>query len=153
MGIVMGLVAGLVEEIGWTGFALPRMQTQHGILGASIILGFVHALWHLAADYLGNSNAFGDHWLPYFAGFFIFVIALRVLIAWVYANTESLLLAQFMHASSTGFLAVLVPIGIGGLYWSNFYTAYAVVLWGAVVIVLARYGEGLVRGPERDAAR
>ena len=121
------------------------MRRTRGILGASIVLGFVHALWHLPADYLGNSNAFGAQWLPYFASFFVFVIALRILIAWVYTNTESVLLAQLMHASSSGFLAVLVPIGIGGLNWSTFYATYAVVLWGAVAIVLARYGDEWTR--------
>lgn len=151
-GIVMGLAAGLLEEIGWTGFALPRMRARHGILVASLVLGFVHALWHGVADFLGNSNEFGEHWLPYFAGFFLFVIGLRVLIGWVYANTESALLAQLMHASSTGFLGVLLPIGIGGSYWASFYTVYAVVIWGAVVLVVARYGEKLVR-PDADAAR
>lgn len=150
-GIVMGLVAGLLEEIGWTGFALPRMRARHGILGASLALGFVHALWHGVADFLGNSNDFGEHWLPYFAGFFLFVMALRVLMGWVYANTESALLGQLMHASSTGFLGVLVPIGIGGSYWASFYTVYAVVIWGAAVVVVARYGEKLVRSDAHAA--
>ena len=78
-------------------------------------------------------------------------MALRILMGWVYANTESVLLGQLMHASSTGFLGVLVPIGIGGSHWASFYTVYAVVIWGAVVVVVARYGEKLVR-PDAHAS-
>lgn len=148
-GIAMGLVAGLFEELGWTGFAFPRMQAKHGLLGAALVFGFVHGVWHVPPDFLGNSSAFGAHWLPYMAGFFLFVMALRVLIAWVWANTGSVWLAQLMHASSTGSLGILVPIGIGGLPWAIFYPLYAVVLWGAVAIVLVRYGEALVRPRER----
>ena len=151
-GIVMGLVAGLFEEVGWTGFALPRLRARHGILGASLTLGFVHALWHGPTDFLGNSIEFGEHWFAYFAGFFLFVMALRVVMGWVYANTESVLLGQLMHASSTGFLGVLVPIGIGGSFWAAFYTVYAVLLWGAAVFLVARYGEKLVR-PAGAAAK
>ena len=32
--------------------------------------------------------------------------AMRVLIAWIYTNTKSLLMAQLMHVSSTGSLVV-----------------------------------------------
>ncbi len=35
--------------------------------------------------------------------------AMRVLIAWTYSNTNSVLLAQLLHASSTGSLAVFSP--------------------------------------------
>jgi uncharacterized protein len=37
----------LGEEIGWRGFALPRMQPLHGPLVGSIILGLLWGLWHL----------------------------------------------------------------------------------------------------------
>ncbi len=142
-GIILGLLAGFIEEVGWMGFAFPIMVKKTGVLGASLILGFMHALWHLPADFLGNWREFGLPWLTYFAGFFIFVIALRVLIAWVYVHTRSLFLSQMMHASSSGFLSVLVPIGVGGLNWTFFYTIYAVVLWAAAVFLIAKFGENL----------
>jgi uncharacterized protein len=37
----------LFEEVGWRGFALPRMQPLHGPLVGSLILGLLWALWHL----------------------------------------------------------------------------------------------------------
>jgi membrane protease YdiL (CAAX protease family) len=145
LGTLMGLFAGLIEEIGWMGFAFLKMQLKRSILSTSIYLGFFHALWHIVADFLGNSATFGEHWLPYFAGFFLFVMALRVLIVWVYANTRSLLLAQLMHASSTGFLAIIVPMDMEPVYWSILYRVYAVVLCAVAAIVIARYGKQLVR--------
>jgi membrane protease YdiL (CAAX protease family) len=146
-GILMGLFAGLVEEVGWMGFAFPMMKSKRSILATGIYLGFLHALWHIVADFLGNYRAFGWYWLPCFAGFFVFVIALRVLIVWVYANTESLLLAQLMHASSSGFLSIFIPIGIAGVDWAVFYGVYAVVLSAVALIVVARYGHSLTRQP------
>jgi len=145
VGILMGLFAGLLEETGWMGFAFPKMIMKRSILSTSIYLGFLHGLWHLVADFLGNSAVFGEYWLPYFIAFVVFVMALRVLIVWVYANNKSLLLSQLMHASSTGFLAVIVPMGLAPAHWVVFYSVYAVALWAAATVVIVKYGKNLVK--------
>jgi membrane protease YdiL (CAAX protease family) len=151
-GIVMGLIAGSFEEVGWMGFAYPMMQSKRGILRTSIYLGFVHALWHILPSFLGSYPALDDQWLPYFIGSFVFIVALRVLIVWVYANTESLLLAQLMHASSTGFFAMLIPTDMAPANWVVFYWVYAVVLSAAAGVVVARYGRNLRRQPQMAKA-
>ena len=56
---------GLGEEIGWRGFALPRLQTLLGPLGASIALGCIWALWHLPLFFMEGSFQYGDSILVY----------------------------------------------------------------------------------------
>jgi hypothetical protein len=92
----------------------------------------------MVADFMGNYRTFGANWLPYFAGFFVFVVALRVIISWVYEHTESLLLSQLIHASSSGFLAVLVPMANSGKTWPLFYAFYAPALWLVAVCMIRR---------------
>ena len=63
--------------------------------------------------------------------------AYRLLMTWVYANTQSLLLAVLMHASDSGWLFVLYPaISLEqGLVWQ---TAFAFALWVVVAVAVAR---------------
>lgn len=46
-GIAAGMVAGLCEELGWTGFAYPQMQARFGWLPGALLLGVLWGLWHL----------------------------------------------------------------------------------------------------------
>ena len=47
------------EEIGWRGFALPRLLEKYSALSASLILGSVWAIWHLPLILVGDFTAYG----------------------------------------------------------------------------------------------
>src|SRR5579885_1276870 len=109
--ILYGIFPGVLEEIGWTGFAYPRMRLKQSALGAGVLLGVLWGLWHApVVDYLGGAAPHGAYWLPFFLSFIAIVTAMRVLIVWIYSNTNSLLLAQLTHISLTASLAVLGPV-------------------------------------------
>jgi membrane protease YdiL (CAAX protease family) len=110
IGLVIGLMAGGVEELGWTGFATPRLLSRWSPLRSGLALGLIWATWHALADFTGNSAAMGGHWLPYFLIYWIVTLtAYRVLMTFVYAHTRSLLVAMLMHASYTGWQFTLSP--------------------------------------------
>lgn len=47
--ILISLVSGpLNEEFGWRGYALDKLIVRLGFLKASLLLGFIWAIWHLA---------------------------------------------------------------------------------------------------------
>jgi membrane protease YdiL (CAAX protease family) len=55
MGILFGIPAGFLEEIGWMGYAFPKMRSETNGLAPSILLGLLWSLWHLPViNYLGN---------------------------------------------------------------------------------------------------
>lgn len=71
--------------------------------------------------------------------------AVRVLICWVYVNTHSVLLAQMLHASSTGVLAVFSPARVSAGEEVLWYGVYAVLLWISVGIIVVKWGAALVK--------
>lgn len=144
MGVLFGVPAGLLEEIGWTGYAFPKMRSQNNGLVPSIVLGLLWSLWHVPViDYLGTASPHGADWLPFFLAFTLAMTALRVLIAWIYTNTKSVLLAQLMHVSSTGSLVIFSPPRVTALQEVMWYALYGIALWAVVAIVVKTFGRGL----------
>jgi membrane protease YdiL (CAAX protease family) len=136
--IIMGISAGFIEETGWMGFAFPKMREKHGLIRASVYLGLIHGLWHFLVWFLMLSSDLGIYWYPYFIAFVVFLVALRVIMVWSYSHTNSLLLSQMIHASSTGFLAVLIPEYIEPVNWVIFYSVYAVFLWVVALVTIRK---------------
>ena len=147
IGISFGVIAGFFEEIGWMGFAFPSMCSGHrSELASAVLLGLLWGVWHLPViDFLGTATPHRTFLLPYFLAFIAAMTAMRVLIAWTYANTKSVLLAQLMHASSTGSLVVLSPALVTPAEEAMWYGVYASALWVAVAIVVVNYGVSLNR--------
>lgn len=98
------------EEIGWRGFALPRLADRLGLGGASIVLGAIWAAWHLPLFFMAGTGSECQS----FPIYLLQVAALSVAMTWLYWKTGgSLLLVMLMHASvnnTTG----LVPAAVSG---------------------------------------
>ncbi len=137
-GLSFGLLAGFFEEIGWTGFAYPKMRQTRSTLAAGVLLGVVWGIWHLPVlDLLGRATPHGAYFLPYFAAFTAAMTGLRVLMCWIYEHTTSVLLVQLLHASATGALVAFSPVRVSNLQETLWYMIYAAALWIVVAILFA----------------
>lgn len=135
-------VGGGNEELGWRGFALPRLQRQYSALVASLVIGVGWFAWHLPLFVVGGSSQAGVPVLYYGLA----VIALSVVFTWLYNETGgSVLLTMALHASvNTG--GILYLVGGGAALQTALPNAlYAVVFLVAALLVVAAYG------PERLA--
>jgi len=114
----------LGEELGWRGYALPRLLVGRTPLAASLILGVIWFIWHLPAFLIGGTPQTSLS-LP---AFFLSALALSILATWLYSNTQgSVLPSLLLHLTANFALnllgAPLVPFsGLLGL------TALVVVL-------------------------
>jgi uncharacterized protein len=84
------------EELGWRGYALPRLASRFGLAWASLGLGAIWASWHLPFFFIAGADQIGQSFPVYLLG----TTALSVAMAWLYWRTGgSLLLAMLMHAA------------------------------------------------------
>jgi uncharacterized protein len=101
----------LSEEIGWRGFALPRMQARFGSLKASLFLGLLWSLWHLPHFLTETQRGGPGTGLSIFyinlPIFIVSVIAMSIIMTWVFNHTGgSLFIAILLHTSINAFSTV-----------------------------------------------
>jgi membrane protease YdiL (CAAX protease family) len=100
------LVGGpLLEEIGWRGFALPRLEAKYGPLIGTLALGLLWAAWHypqyLMPEWAAQNGGFNVKAVLVFT---VAVVPIAIILTWVFNNTKgSLLLAILAHASINTF--------------------------------------------------
>jgi membrane protease YdiL (CAAX protease family) len=147
LGAAWGLVGGgFLEELGWTGFAVPELRRHHGPFATGIIAGLLWGAWHYLIAFWASGTPTGALSLAGFLPAMVFYVAslpaYRVLMVWLYDRTQSLLLAMLMHASFSASMLILQPPSStlrAGLTWN---VALAALLWG-VVGAVGLAGRGL----------
>jgi membrane protease YdiL (CAAX protease family) len=110
--LVLAVGGPLLEEPGWRGFALARLQAKWGPLVGTLILGFLWAAWHYP-QYLmpGWAAQNGGFNVRAVAVFTLSVMLLTIVMSWVFNNTRgSLLVAILLHASINTFSIYIGPM-------------------------------------------
>lgn len=143
--LVLVLTDGVGEELGWRGFALPRLLSGHGALAASLILGVLWALWHLPLVWTEGYPLYQQPvWL-----LFGDIVAESVIFTWVFLNTRgSVLLAVLLHASTNLFVVSPTVASAGGLALP---LLAAAAKWLLVFVLVLVAGPRLARGPRPEA--
>src|SRR5438045_7892958 len=84
------------EELGWRGFALPRLGARLGLARASLLLGLAWALWHLPLFFVRDADTFGQSFVVYA----VQVVAISVAMALLYVRTDGgLFLPMLFHSA------------------------------------------------------
>jgi membrane protease YdiL (CAAX protease family) len=125
------------EEVGWRGFALPRLLEGRSALAASLILGLLWTGWHLPAYVTGTIAVI---LVP-------FPLVSTFLFTWLYQHTKgSVLIAILFHSLINTVAAALLPLFSGPFLEQVLWLFVGVyVLAAAAVVVIA--GRNLRRQP------
>ena len=127
---------GFGEEIGWRGFALPRLQKRMSVSKATLILALVWILWHVPAFfYLDTIKNLGG--LIIIPGFLVGVLFGAVLLTWLYNGTGgSILMVAIWHAlfdlltASKAGQDIIPIVTTAGVIAMAFYVANVEKPWG-----------------------
>ena len=134
MWIMSGLMVGFFEELGWTGFATPRMRKRLGVFAAGLIIGLLWGAWHLLVNLESDTFAGGLPLALLVVRLFTWLPAYRILMVWVYQHTESQLVVTIMHISLVATTGILDPV-LGGQKLIIFLLAKAVIFWLFAAVV------------------
>jgi len=144
-GIVAGLAVGFFEELGWTGFAVPKLRLRYSILTTGLIVGVLWGAWHIMGQVVMASGTYsGELPLQVFliantVGLLIGQLpAFRILTVWVYDRTGSLLVAMLMHVTYTAATMSFEPLQISGVPLFIYGWVSAAVMWVIAIAVVRR---------------
>jgi uncharacterized protein len=119
----------LGEEIGWRGYALPRIQTGRSALAASFILGVLWALWHVPSFLMLDSLHQGQPFLPWMVWLFLMTIVLT----WLTNSTGGSVLIAWLYHAAMNYAGFLIPATMRGIVLASVFVLVAVVL----IVILA----------------
>jgi membrane protease YdiL (CAAX protease family) len=108
-GVTIAVVIGSLEEIGWTGFAVPRLRERRGALGSSLLVGLVWGTWHFPLFWEPDSFTGPLPLTVLLVRLYSWLPAFRLLMVWVHDRTGSLPLAMFMHACLVANQLIVLP--------------------------------------------
>jgi membrane protease YdiL (CAAX protease family) len=130
--IMFSSLIPLIEEMGWRGYVLDRLQERRSALASSLILGVVWALWHLPLFFVpGTYQAGLGVGTPAFWLFFIPIVPLTLIFSWIFNNTNRSTLAVILFHAMVNFTGELIAVTVRA-------DGFAMGLWfvAAVVITL-----------------
>jgi membrane protease YdiL (CAAX protease family) len=140
---------GPMEEFGWRGYVLDRLQDRWNALVSSLILGIVWSLWHLPLFYFKDTYQFNlevgsqAFWLFMFG-----IVPLTVVFSWIFNHTRRSTLGAMLFHFMVNFVGQLVALTPRAEF-------YSIVLWTiAAIMVTAIWGaRTLTRTGELSAHR
>jgi membrane protease YdiL (CAAX protease family) len=112
---------GFGEEVGWRGFALPRIQARRSALSSALLLGVAWAIWHLPlftfTDGLAHLGIGGT------VGWLMSILTGSVLMTW------------FFNSSRGSVLAVAVFHGVLDIFMTSPVVPNVASVMGAILTI------------------
>jgi membrane protease YdiL (CAAX protease family) len=156
MILMLTVFAGIGEEFGWRGFAMPRLQARYNALVSTIITGVLWGLWHIPLFLLEGTTQY--EWrmdaglIPAVLMYTVFTIAWSIQYTWVFNNTKgSVLLAAVLHGAGNAWMGSYIDVYRG--YFGGVVTFTVVSVVVSIIIVLVAGPANLSRRNERNVLK
>ena len=138
---VIFLLGPLGEELGWRGFALPRLQAGHSAFSATLILAVFYAGWHLPL-FVTDLGQYA--YVP-------LVMAASFVYTWIFNNTAgSVLLAMLLHTSQGAMADFIFPMFTGVDDVRQFWLLAGLYVVVAIVVIVWARPEHLSRSNRKQ---
>lgn len=163
MFVVFFFVAGVGQELGWTGFLIPRLQARYSALVSTLIRAVLIAVWHLPVFIYAWLRPTIITSLPYpgwiaqkgflvafLAASLLFIFPWSLFFTWIFNNTRgSLLLVAVLHASEMWVAFWMLSTGIDETTLDNYWGYGAIMVLAALIMIIATGPKNLSRSYPR----
>ena len=130
LSILFATLFPFIEELGWRGYVLDRLQEKYNALASSLILGIVWSLWHLPTFFIRDSYQAGlGIGTPAFWWFFAGIVPLTFVFTWIYNHTNRSTLAVIFFHAMVNFTGELFSL-------SGPADTYSILLWFVVALTI-----------------
>lgn len=149
--IILTVLAGMGEEFGWRGFAMPRLQARYNALVSSLIIGLLWGMWHIPLFLI--EGTIQSKWLAEagwiaILGYTVFCMSWSIQYTWVFNNTKgSVLLAALFHGSVNAWNGY---IDVYRGYFGSIFVYMALSVIVSLIIVLLAGPANLSRSKVRN---
>ena len=126
------LIINLGEEIGWRGYALPQLLRRFNSLVSSLIIGVCWAAFHWVALAQNPTHPWG-----YVAIGSVSLIAMSIVMTWVFNRTGSVVLMVLLHATYDVAALGVIPLAGTGLPLVALALTTAVISLAAALLIVA----------------
>jgi membrane protease YdiL (CAAX protease family) len=151
--IMLTIFAGIGEEFGWRGFALPRLQARYNALVSSLIIGLLWGIWHIPLFFIEGTAQ--SKWqlqaglITAIIMYMLFCMAWSIQYTWVFNNTKgSVLLAAIMHGAGNAWIGGYIDVYRG--HYGGILAFTGVSLITSIIIVLMAGPTNLSRRNKRN---
>ncbi len=98
------LIGAVGEEVGWSGYLTDPTVRRFGMPGGGVVVGVFWAAWHIPGWYVR-----AGHSLVWIAGEFLLMVALRVIIVWLYERAGKCLAVAILFNAAINVSEFLFP--------------------------------------------
>jgi len=140
--------SAFLEELGFRGYALEKLQNKFGPMMGTLILGVFFGAWLLPEFFQPDTFQYAMGGLSFYPWFILTEIGWSILMSWAYNNTNksSLIAGYLFHTAFNTWSLILLTNAIPGeptpaFDTSLFIVASVVVAMAGVLVLVATKGK------------
>jgi membrane protease YdiL (CAAX protease family) len=155
LSLLFASLIPFIEELGWRGYVLDRLQERRTALVSSLILGVVWSLWHLPLFFIQGSYqaGLGVGTLAFWS-FMVGIVPLTVIFTWIFNNTVRSTLAVILFHSMVNFTGESIALTVrADTYATLLWILAAIgitVIWGARTLTFGKPLARVAQSPATD---
>lgn len=126
--VIVNIILGGLEEVGWRGFLLPMFLKRFSILASTLMTSIIWSLWHIPLWFIVGTSQYNSNFLF----FVLFGLSISLLLTILYLKTKSILLCVLFHSLVNSYASLVnVP------FLENYSSIITILAFSIIIFVVS----------------